>query len=98
VDLGLEDKVALVTGVSQGIGLACARSLLAEGARVVGTSRSAPSPTADLEHLRLDMTEPGAAERAVEGAVERLGSLDILVNNVGGGRLWTGFADEPDSH
>ena len=98
MELGLEGKVALVTGVSQGIGLACARSLLAEGVRVAGTSRSAPPPVAGFEHLRLDMTEPGAAERAVEGTVGRLGSLDILVNNVGGGRLWTGFADEPDSH
>src|SRR5262249_51386999 len=60
--------------------------------------RSAPPSTAGLEHLRLDMTEPGAAEQAVEGTVGRLGSLDILVNNVGGGRLWTGFADEPDTH
>jgi NAD(P)-dependent dehydrogenase (short-subunit alcohol dehydrogenase family) len=98
VDLGLEGRVGLVTGVSQGIGLACARSLLSEGVRVVGTSRSAPPPVAGLEHLRLDMTEPGAAERAVEGTVGRLGSLDILVNNVGAGRLRTGFADEPDAH
>ena len=96
MDLGLEGKVALVTGVSRGIGFACARSLLAEGARVIGTSRSAPPPLAGLEHLQLDMTEPGGAERAVEGTVGRLGSLGILVNNVGAGRLWTGFTDEPD--
>jgi NAD(P)-dependent dehydrogenase (short-subunit alcohol dehydrogenase family) len=44
------------------------------------------------------MTEPDAGQRAVEGTVGRLGSLDILVNNVGGGRLWTGFVDEPDTH
>jgi NAD(P)-dependent dehydrogenase (short-subunit alcohol dehydrogenase family) len=44
------------------------------------------------------MTEPGAAERAVDEAVARFGSLDILVNNVGSGRPWTGFADEPDAH
>ena len=44
------------------------------------------------------MTKPGAAERAVEETVTRLGSLDILVNNVGSGRLSTGFADEPDAH
>ena len=98
MDLGLEGKVALVTGVSQGIGLACARSLLSEGARVVGISRSAPPPVAGLEHLQLDMTERDAGERAVEGTVGRLGALDILVNNVGGGRLWTGFVDEPDTH
>ena len=98
MDLGLENKAALVTGVSRGIGLACAASLLAEGARVLGVSRSAPAVLAGLEHLQLDLTEPGAVERSVEETVGRLGSLDILVNNVGAGRLWSGFADEPDSH
>ncbi len=84
--------------VSLGIGLACATSLLAEGARVLGTSRSAPTTIAGLTHVQLDMTKPGAAERAVEESVARLGSLDILVNNVGSGRLSTGFADESDAH
>jgi NAD(P)-dependent dehydrogenase (short-subunit alcohol dehydrogenase family) len=98
VDLGLEDKVALITGVSQGIGLACATSLLAEGARVLGISRSVPAVVAGLTHLQLDMTEPGAAEHAVDETVKRLGSLDILVNNVGSGRLSSGFADESDAH
>ena len=79
MDLGLDGKVALVTGVSQGIGLACATSLLAEGARVLGISRSAPTTIAGLTHVQLDMTKPGAAERAVEETVARLGSLDILV-------------------
>jgi NAD(P)-dependent dehydrogenase (short-subunit alcohol dehydrogenase family) len=97
VDLGLVGKVALITGVSQGIGLACATSLLAEGARVLGTSRSAPPSVEDLEHLQLDMTGPGAAERAVDETVARLGSLDVLVNNVGSGRLSRGFADESDT-
>jgi NAD(P)-dependent dehydrogenase (short-subunit alcohol dehydrogenase family) len=98
VDLGLAGKVALVTGVSQGIGLACAASLLAEGASVLGTSRSAPPAVSGLEHLELDMTAPDAAERAVAETVARLGSLDVLVNNVGSARLWSGFADEPDEH
>jgi NAD(P)-dependent dehydrogenase (short-subunit alcohol dehydrogenase family) len=98
VDLGLEGKAALVTGVSQGIGLACAISLLTEGARVLGTSRSAAPEVERLTNLRLDMTEPGAAERAVDETVDRFGSLDILVNNVGGARLWAGFAEEPDEH
>jgi NAD(P)-dependent dehydrogenase (short-subunit alcohol dehydrogenase family) len=97
VDLGLDGKVALITGISQGIGLACATSLLAEGAQVLGTSRTGPSGRAGFEHLQVDMTDPGAAERAVEETVERLGSLDILINNVGSGRLSTGFADEPDA-
>ena len=73
-------------------------SLLVEGARVLGISRSAPTTIAGLTHVQLDMTTPGAAERAVEETVARLGSLDILVNNVGSGRLSKGFADEPDAH
>jgi NAD(P)-dependent dehydrogenase (short-subunit alcohol dehydrogenase family) len=97
MDLGLQGKVALVTGVSQGIGLACATSLLAEGARVLGTSRSAPPAVDGLTHLQLDMTSPGAAERAVAETVARMGAVDVLVNNVGGGRLSTGFADESDA-
>jgi NAD(P)-dependent dehydrogenase (short-subunit alcohol dehydrogenase family) len=97
VDLGLEGKVALITGVSQGIGLACATSLLAEGARVLGTSRSAGLAVDGLTHLQLDMTGSGAAERAVEETVARLGSLDVVVNNVGSGRLSRGFADESDA-
>jgi NAD(P)-dependent dehydrogenase (short-subunit alcohol dehydrogenase family) len=98
MDLGLAGKVALVTGVSQGIGLACAESLLAEGAQVLGTSRSAPPARDGLAHLALDMTEPGAAEQAVAAAVDRFGSLDVLVNNLGIGRLTGGFAAESDEH
>jgi NAD(P)-dependent dehydrogenase (short-subunit alcohol dehydrogenase family) len=97
VDLGLEGRVALVTGVSQGIGLASAMSLVAEGARVLGTSRSLPPTVEGLTHLELDMTRPGAPERAVSETVARLGALDILVNNVGSGRLSAGFADESDA-
>lgn len=97
MDLGLDGKVALVTGVSQGIGLACARSLLGEGVRVIGTSRSAPPAVEGLTHLQLDMTEPGAAERTVAETVARLGGVDILVNNLGSGHLSTGFADESDA-
>jgi NAD(P)-dependent dehydrogenase (short-subunit alcohol dehydrogenase family) len=98
MDLGLAGKAALVTGVSQGIGLACARSLIAEGAQVLGTSRSEPPALDGLAHLALDMTEPGAAERAVAAALDRFGSLDVLVNNLGIGRLTPGFAAESDEH
>ncbi len=96
MDLGIEGKVALVTGVSQGIGLACARSLIREGARVLGTSRSSPPAVEGLAHLTLDMTAAGAGDRAVAATVDRLGALDVLVNNVGGARLSTGFAAESD--
>jgi len=89
MDLKLEDNVAVVTGASQGIGLATARTLHAEGAQVVAVSRSG-SPTLDaltddaLVHVRADLSRPDGPARAVQAAVERFGRLDILVNNLGG--------------
>ncbi len=96
MDLRLAGRVALVTGVSRGIGLAVADELLAEGVRVMGTSRSEPPPRELLEHLVQDMQEPAAGDRAVSACVGRLGRLDILVNNVGSARLVSGFAAETD--
>ena len=55
MDLELAGKVALVTGVSQGIGLAAADVLAAEGMRVAGTSRRAPPGRDQIAHLLLDV-------------------------------------------
>jgi len=96
VDLELTGKVALVTGISQGIGLAVADVLAAEGMRVAGTSRTAPPGRDQVAHLALDMCEAGAGDRAVAACLDRYGQLDVLVNNVGSGRIVTGFAAEPD--
>jgi 3-oxoacyl-[acyl-carrier protein] reductase len=92
VELGLEGKVALVTGASRGIGLATARRLAAEGASVLLCARSRP----DLEDavrqisgggqaaaLAIDVTEADAGQRAADTAVRAFGRLDILVNNAG---------------
>jgi NAD(P)-dependent dehydrogenase (short-subunit alcohol dehydrogenase family) len=68
VELGLADKVCIVTGSTGGIGLATARLLVAEGARVVTNGRS---------------EAPGIADALVAEAIDRLGRLDVLVNNVG---------------
>jgi NAD(P)-dependent dehydrogenase (short-subunit alcohol dehydrogenase family) len=89
MDLKLDDMVALVTGASQGIGLATARTLHAEGARVVAVSRTA-SPGLEalagdrLVHVATDLSQPGGPAQAVRAAVQRFGRLDILVNNLGG--------------
>ena len=89
MDLQLNDRVAMVTGASQGIGLATALTLRAEGARVAAVSRSL-SPELDaaadhaLVHVAADLSTTDGPAAAVDAAVARFGGLDILVNNAGG--------------
>jgi NAD(P)-dependent dehydrogenase (short-subunit alcohol dehydrogenase family) len=82
VELGLRDKVCVVTGSTGGIGLAVAEQLLAEGAKVV-TSGRRPGGVGEL-HVAADLTQPGEPERLVAEAEQRFGRIDGLVNNVGG--------------
>src|SRR6266568_2112687 len=79
MDLGLRDKVAIVTGSTGGIGLEIVRQLRAEGAHVVSSGRRADGP-GDV-HVAGDLTAPGEPERLVDADGER---IDCLVNNVGG--------------
>jgi 3-oxoacyl-[acyl-carrier protein] reductase len=82
VDLGLEERVCVVTGSTAGIGRVVAEQLLAEGAQVVGCGRSEDGP-GDL-HVVADLSQRGEPERVVAAAEERFGRVDCLVNNVGG--------------
>ncbi|MCP2256799.1 NAD(P)-dependent dehydrogenase, short-chain alcohol dehydrogenase family [Streptoalloteichus tenebrarius] len=86
MDLHLSGRTALVTGASKGIGLAIARLLRAEGMRVVGASRTVTPELAalDVETVTVDLTEPDAGQRLVAAALDRLGGIDLLVNNAGG--------------
>ena len=86
MDLHLTDRVALVTGASKGIGLAVARTLAAEGARVVAVSRTATPELAEAGalHVAADLTEPDAPAAVVARAVEAHGRIDVVVNNAGG--------------
>jgi NAD(P)-dependent dehydrogenase (short-subunit alcohol dehydrogenase family) len=84
MDLELNGRVAVVTGASKGIGLAIARRLLDEGARVVVASRTAPALNGDLLHVPVDLMDPGAPAEVVARAAETFGGLDVLVNNAGG--------------
>ena len=79
---GLEGKTAIVTGASSGIGAATARALAGAGAKVAGGARRVDELETELA-LELDVTDQASCERFVEQAVDRLGGLDVLVNNAG---------------
>jgi NAD(P)-dependent dehydrogenase (short-subunit alcohol dehydrogenase family) len=88
MELGLEGRVAVITGAGAGIGLATARLLVAEGVRVVAADLdpSAASQIASEETLvalAIDLTSPEGGPAAVAAAVEHFGAIDILVNNLG---------------
>jgi 3-oxoacyl-[acyl-carrier protein] reductase len=82
MDLGLEEKICVVTGSTAGIGLEVARQLQQEGARVV-TSGRREEGIGDL-HIRADLSRRGEPERLVNETINRFGRVDCLVNNVGG--------------
>jgi NAD(P)-dependent dehydrogenase (short-subunit alcohol dehydrogenase family) len=82
MELGLQDKVCVVTGSTGGIGLAVARELQTEGAVVVTAGRR-DGGIGDL-HVVADLSRGGEPERLVAATLERFGRIDCLVNNVGG--------------
>lgn len=94
MDLGLNHQVVLITGGSKGIGLACARAFLAEGARVAIASREAAHLQAAVASLapnsvlavEADLRDAAAAERAVQQVEQALGPIDVLVNSAGAAR------------
>jgi 3-oxoacyl-[acyl-carrier protein] reductase len=81
MDLGLSERVCIVTGSTGGIGLEVAQLLGDEGARVVTSGRRADG-IGDL-HVACDLSQPGEPERLVRAALEGFGRVDCLVNNVG---------------
>jgi NAD(P)-dependent dehydrogenase (short-subunit alcohol dehydrogenase family) len=94
VDLGLRDKVCVVTGSTGGIGLATARLLREEGATIVTSGRSEDG-IGDL-HVSADLAQPGEPERLIGATLERFDRLDCLVNNVGWAEIhkWDDLDDE----
>src|SRR5690242_8070967 len=89
MDLGLEGRVCLVTGSTGGIGLATARLLASEGARVAVCGRDsdrveqARRETSAELGVVADLGEPGAPEALIAEVGDELGSVEVLVNNVG---------------
>ena len=108
MDLGLTDKVAVVTGSSRGLGLASARALVAEGCRVclcargeerlaeaaVEVEAAARKPNM-VAAVQADVSTLAGIELVIARAIETFGGLDILVNNVGraGGSDLMGTSD-----
>src|SRR5918997_3610269 len=96
MELELEEKVAIVTGSSQGIGKAIAVELVREGCRVVLTARGEKDLEEAAEDVRrtgsvgnvlavaADVTKVDEVERLIDATVARFGTIDILVNNAGG--------------
>ncbi|MFD4502955.1 SDR family NAD(P)-dependent oxidoreductase [Streptomyces sp. NPDC058457] len=79
-----QQKVAIVTGASQGIGAALVEGYRKLGFAVVATSRTiAPADDAGVLTVQGDIADPATAERVVAAAVERFGRIDTVVNNAG---------------
>ena len=94
MELGLDGKVAIVTGGSEGIGKAAALRMAGEGAKVIIVARRQDVLDAAADEIRTategeilplsaDVTDKATAGRVVNTAVERYGRVDILVNNAG---------------
>ncbi|MBV6684731.1 SDR family oxidoreductase [Bacillus sp. JRC01] len=83
--LGLEEKVAIVTGGASGIGLHIAEELLKNGVKVVVADLRGEEGYQEngAYFIPCDVTKKESVDRTVEKAVERFGSVDILVNNAG---------------
>jgi 3-hydroxy acid dehydrogenase / malonic semialdehyde reductase len=80
----LEEKSAVVTGASSGIGAATAQAFARKGARVVGGARRTDRIEPPVIPLELDVTDPASCERFAAAATDELGgSIDILVNAAG---------------
>lgn len=90
----LQDKVAMVTGASKGIGKAVASAMAREGARVVVLGNTDMAGAEDVARqiiegggqalaMKVDVRAAGEIQAALRAAVERFGSVDILVNNAG---------------
>jgi NAD(P)-dependent dehydrogenase (short-subunit alcohol dehydrogenase family) len=92
MDLELAGKRVLITGGSKGIGLACAKAFLAEGAHVAIASRSeanladAKKTLGNVVTIAADLTDPAQADAMVARAERESGPIDVVVNSAGAAR------------
>ena len=106
MDLGLREKVAIITGGSRGLGKAMAMQFAEEGCRVVicarqdgplqEAAREIEQRGAQVLALALDITQPEDAQKLVEATLAHFGRIDVLVNNAGGNRRGA-FAERIDA-
>ncbi len=100
--IDLNGKVALVTGVSQGIGLGIAGAFAEAGAKIsgCGTSDGAGFITAMEErqaealYTSCDITQEAAINTLVQRTIERFGRIDVLVSNAGRNMFWSASCTE----
>ena len=106
MDLQLQNRIALVTGGSRGIGAGIVRHLAEEGVKVIICARASTAMTAleaevhsvggDCVSFPVDVFDSAALHASVDAAADHWGGLDILVNNVGGAVRFGGFEDLDD--
>jgi 3-oxoacyl-[acyl-carrier protein] reductase len=96
MDLGLTNRVAIITGSSRGLGLASAKALISEGCSVTICGRTQATLDDARRHLTqlsgredrvltvaADVSRPDGAHAVVDRTVQKFGAIDVLVNNVG---------------
>lgn len=98
MDLGLKDRLVVVSGASRGIGLACAMAFAREGARVVGLARNAGGLEAararlaaeglEMPVVAVDLVDAQAACAAADRIEDTHGPIDVLVNSAGAARRY----------
>lgn len=94
-----KSKIWFITGTGSGIGLEISKSALAAGYKVVATGRDANkvakaigAASDNLLVVKMDVTNPNEIEAAVKSAVDKFGTIDVLVNNAG--NFYAGFFEE----
>jgi NAD(P)-dependent dehydrogenase (short-subunit alcohol dehydrogenase family) len=94
-----QSKVWLVTGAGSGIGLQIAKAALAAGNKVVATGRDASKVTKAINGstdsllvVKMDVTNPKEISTGINSAIEKFGTIDVLVNNAG--NFYAGFFEE----
>ncbi|MCW2241151.1 SDR family oxidoreductase [Azospirillum canadense] len=103
MDLGIQGRVAIVSGGSRGIGRETVRELLEAGSKVMTCSRNGDEVAAtcrelaeqtggEVRHIVADMTKADDIQRLVDATLESFGTVDILVNNAG--TMYSGRFDE----